>query len=643
MAILFLWGQIKNVTAQCTQNFSWASWSNFTGKTATGTVMVGSKSVSVEMVSNFDFGATSSIFNHAAFSRFESPVPNTTVPRTTWAAGPGGTTTMCFSEEVENPVLLLASLGAGGLTVDLSFSEPYLVAFNGSGMVYPNDTTIRGTEGYAIIMFPGKFKCVTIHSTTPEFYTNITWGLNPPKFPVTISGATTGCDSVVLTASGGVTYRWSGGTYPTAARNVFTNDGTYNLTVTDNNNCTVSTLKTVAIKKGTRATEAITICQGQSYRGHTTSGTYTDIVQGINGCDSTISLTLTVNPAPRTTLDKKICHWDTYEGYSTTGIYLDTFKTAGGCDSIRTLNLTVTGEILTTIDTSICAGQKVEGYHVSGTYRDVFNVTSVDCDSVRILNLTVIPAPKTTVRHTICPGQSYLGYNQTGTYIDTFSTPSGCDSIRTLQLLVTQELKSVAYQLICAGEVFEGYTTSGEYIDTFKTAGGCDSIRILTLDVRQPPVINFPPESFICPGRTLRLYPGAFTQYRWQDGSTDTAFVVTEPGLYSVAVSNICGTAQASVNVVTGNCNLYFANAFTPNGDGKNDRFRPLNASGLQQFHLVVYDRWGHLVFQTKDAAGGWDGRVNGKEVPAGVFAWHCRYFSENKEMVQKGTVVLIR
>jgi hypothetical protein len=108
-------------------NYSWASWTNFTGTSATGTIMANGQKVSVTMTSNFVFGSTPSIFGYGAFSNFNGTIPNTVVPETTWSLGQGGQTTMCFSQPVTNPVLLLASLGSPSLLVTLSFSQPYVV------------------------------------------------------------------------------------------------------------------------------------------------------------------------------------------------------------------------------------------------------------------------------------------------------------------------------------------------------------------------------------------------------------------------------------------------------------------------------------------------------------------------------------
>ncbi len=66
---------------------------------------------------------------------------------------------------------------------------------------------------------------------------------------------------------------------------------------------------------------------------------------------------------------------------------------------------------------------------------------------------------------------------------------------------------------------------------------------------------------------------------------------------------------------------LYIPNAFTPNGDGINDVFR-VYGTDIENFSLVVYNRWGATVFSTTDITKGWDGRVNnGEEIAdSGVY-----------------------
>ncbi len=299
-------------------DINWATWSNFTGKSSTGTINNGSEAINVTMNANYDFSSTPGIYNHAKFSTYPSAVPNTTVPQTTWSAGNGGTTTMCFSKTVSNPVLLIASLGnSAGLRATLKFSLPYVVLFDGGKMTFDNSTTITGEEGFAIIMFPGDFTCVTINSTTPEFYTNITWGIKPSPFTVDIAEDPSSCGIAKLTASGGIEYKWDGGDTPNSATNTFHQSGTYIVTVKDVNGCSASVSKKIdllpfnpSVSGNTASCGAVTLTAsgGTSYfwdGGDTpnsatntfqTSGRYTVTVRNQQGCISTFFKDITINP-----------------------------------------------------------------------------------------------------------------------------------------------------------------------------------------------------------------------------------------------------------------------------------------------------------------------------------------------------------
>lgn len=247
-------------SAQCEQEYDWAVWSVFTGNSSLGTIAQGSETVTIEMTANYAFSSTPGIFNYAAFDNFSSVIPNVTVPRITWAAGQGGETTICFSEIVSNPVLLFSSLGSPGFTVGLELSVPYEVVYDGGGMNFLSDTTLNGFEGYAILLFPGEFDCVTIYSSTPENYTNITWGLNPPLFPVSLSGDFIGCDSTTVVVSGGSGYNWSGGEYTDSATNTFLETGTYFLTVTDDAGCEV--ISSIDVQLDTLCTDCLGVVDG---------------------------------------------------------------------------------------------------------------------------------------------------------------------------------------------------------------------------------------------------------------------------------------------------------------------------------------------------------------------------------------------
>ncbi|MBK6620534.1 MAG: gliding motility-associated C-terminal domain-containing protein [Saprospirales bacterium] len=86
-------------------------------------------------------------------------------------------------------------------------------------------------------------------------------------------------------------------------------------------------------------------------------------------------------------------------------------------------------------------------------------------------------------------------------------------------------------------------------------------------------------------------------------------------------------------------------NAFTPDGDGANDTFRPLfNGEVFQDFQLLIFDRWGEKVYQSKDPGTGWNGQLDGKPMPSDVFAFFMEYtLMDGTEGTEKGEITLLR
>lgn len=110
---------------------------------------------------------------------------------------------------------------------------------------------------------------------------------------------------------------------------------------------------------------------------------------------------------------------------------------------------------------------------------------------------------------------------------------------------------------------------------------------------------------------------------------------------------NGCQTsAKAEIVVIDVICEdpyIYIPNAFSPNGDGVNDRLF-VRGSSLQSLHLMIYDRWGELVFQTNDPQVGWDGTYKGKLVDPAVFVYHMRVVCiGGSEYFKKGNITVIR
>ena len=66
---------------------------------------------------------------------------------------------------------------------------------------------------------------------------------------------------------------------------------------------------------------------------------------------------------------------------------------------------------------------------------------------------------------------------------------------------------------------------------------------------------------------------------------------------------------------------LLMPNAFSPNGDGINDIYKPKDGyQNIEEFHAYIYNRWGQKLFEWSDPSTGWDGTYNGKPVKDGVY-----------------------
>ena len=120
-------------------------------------------------------------------------------------------------------------------------------------------------------------------------------------------------------------------------------------------------------------------------------------------------------------------------------------------------------------------------------------------------------------------------------------------------------------------------------------------------------------------------------------------------GNYTVSVidNNGC-SATTSVQISeppNGSCGeVYFPNAFTPNGDTKNDDFGPLgNIAAISNYLLQVYNRYGELVFYSRDPFKRWSGYYKGK-LNTGSFAWAVIYTYKGQFVrSEQGSVTIIR
>ena len=107
---------------------------------------------------------------------------------------------------------------------------------------------------------------------------------------------------------------------------------------------------------------------------------------------------------------------------------------------------------------------------------------------------------------------------------------------------------------------------------------------------------------------------------------------------------NCSDTAYKTIGVLA-SCYIAVPSAFTPNGDGLNDYLYPLNAFKADNLLFRIYNRYGQIIFETKDWTKKWDGRIDSQLQPSGTYVWTLDYVDRDngQRIALKGTTVLIR
>jgi gliding motility-associated-like protein len=128
----------------------------------------------------------------------------------------------------------------------------------------------------------------------------------------------------------------------------------------------------------------------------------------------------------------------------------------------------------------------------------------------------------------------------------------------------------------------------------------------------------------------------------WSTGES-AKIIRVKQGNYSVTITDSYSNCPIIIDTTVWYPldDIYFPNAFSPNGDGINDEFCTYMGPEveLNNFELKIFDRWGEEVFSTTDPAGCWDGNFRGKPMPQGSYA----YFFRNKDCERKGFFTLVR
>ena len=221
---------------------------------------------------------------------------------------------------------------------------------------------------------------------------------------------------------------------------------------------------------------------------------------------------------------------------------------------------------------------------------------------------------------------------------------------------------------------FEGATSSNQHASMIYNTAGDKNITLTVSNdyctARQTSTINISPKlkaAFNSPEITCatddvvitNASTGNISNWKWDFGD-GTSSNQKDPGPFKYAklpgektyiiklsISNAPGctdTASAHI-IVVGNCNIVVPTAFTPNNDGKNDYLFPANAFAADNLVFRVFNRFGQLVFESKDWQRKWDGNVNGQPQGSGTYVWSLVYTlrSSERKYSFKGTTQLIR
>ncbi|MEI7801122.1 MAG: PKD domain-containing protein [Bacteroidota bacterium] len=475
----------------------------------------------------------------------------------------------------------------------------------------------------------------------------------PPVANISAGGTICPGDSFTLTATGGTTYHWNTG--ETTASITVTPGTTTIYTVTasvgtcsDDTFATISVLPLPICNPGSPAE----FCFGDSTQLNGSGGisftwspgnslsdstifnpmanptittTYTLIVTDANGCTNDSSVEITVHPLPIIDAGayKKVCSGTCTQLNVTGAIFY------GWTPSIGLLN--------DSIPNPICCPADTTTYYVSGT--DVYGCVGNDSITIFVLFPFTVTYPNDTC---FCFGEKAdLCAVSTTQSTYQWKPPYGLDTTTVPCVTVSPSI-TTSYTIYVSDSL-------GCYADTGD----------VVVCIYQLPNVVSGPDATILVGTSTDLSgyntttPGTGA-FEWFPDSTLSCYTCENPEAsplqtitYIVQLTDQHGCKDQDTTVVKVFCNdnaLFVPNAFTPNGDGKNDVFH-LDGKGISELHyLRIYNRWGQLVFETKSFNSSWDGRVNGKKSEPEVFDYYLEAVCTTGETIRKqGNITLIR
>ena len=179
----------------------------------------------------------------------------------------------------------------------------------------------------------------------------------------------------------------------------------------------------------------------------------------------------------------------------------------------------------------------------------------------------------------------------------------------------------------------------------------CSDTAEMDLIINPLPILNLPDVKKFCPESepTIILDAGNHTSYFWSPvGETSQQISISNGGIYSVTVKDNSDCSTIGTIEVKEICppRLFVADAFSPNQDGTNDMFNVYGAH-IGAYKLLIFNRWGEIIFESKNKDYFWNGIYKGEVMPIGVYPWIITYEGDSQEYLGpyklEGSVTLIK
>jgi gliding motility-associated-like protein len=326
------------------------------------------------------------------------------------------------------------------------------------------------------------------------------------------------------------------------------------------------------------------------------------------------------------------------------GDYIVTISN-GYCDLTDSLNITMVTIPPVGNDTSICQNQVITldagnpgctylwstgetSQTIQAPYSGTYWVmaSAGNCIKIDSINIIYLPLP-----------QFDLG-------LDTIICPSD-----TLQLNAGNNGQTFLWSSGTNNQFFDVTETGIYWAEAY--SGICNFKDTIKVEYYHQPYLGI--DTVLCSNNKFKLDlsfadPGG--TYLWNTGATTSFLDVFHPGLYSVILTynNTCNLYDTIiVDAIEDDPPLFIPNSFTPNSDGLNDVFSPAgNYDNIVDFYMAIYNRWGQLVFETRNKNQAWDGIIDNETVQLGVYIYkidYRSYCSPDKTLNQVGHVVVLR